>query len=465
MVLRPRLELEATLPPDPRQVSAWIGRGRPLEGVVIVGRALSVGAQAGPEVFSLCNTTWTNKTRANDEMFFNDTRFLTNTSFAFFEDACLFNGTLFLNVTESEWASANSTPPGRTPPPDTEEEALWEDMLFIGLLAISALVGTVGNAAVILAFCLYKKVRTTANTFILSTSFWDLVTSAVVIPLMITSVVTGEPNCGEACCAFVGFLSLKSVVQSMLSCTLIAFNRYVHVVLSVATYKRLFGPIKAFVWVAGSWMMCTLLMVPAISGLYGSFGWDAYSRVCQFSSVDTKSPLFYRDVLTSFYWVLAFSVSVFYIRIYLHVRKSTMAVGQHLGHSPQQVSLQAVKRTKHMFYIFFTFLILTCPGIVIMYIDFYGNSIHKAVFYPIIAIFYWNTAVNPIIYTWTLKEFRQGFKSMVRCRRQIVPNPPAAQPTVTAPRTSQLRGAVSRLTVSNQVVPVEPIATIPVVDT
>ncbi|CAH1266423.1 Hypp3366 [Branchiostoma lanceolatum] len=33
MVLRPRLELEATLPPDPRQVSAWIGRGRPLEGV------------------------------------------------------------------------------------------------------------------------------------------------------------------------------------------------------------------------------------------------------------------------------------------------------------------------------------------------------------------------------------------------------------------------------------------------
>eukprot|EP00058_Branchiostoma_floridae_P004120 XP_002589608.1 hypothetical protein BRAFLDRAFT_81576 [Branchiostoma floridae] len=426
---------------------------------VILGRALSVGAQTEHEVYSLCNTTRTNKTGANDERMFNDTGFFTDAGFAkdFFKDACLSNGTLSYNDTKT----ANSSL--LTPPPEIDEVAPWEDLLFLVLLVISALVGTVGNAAVILAFCLYKKVRTTANTFILNTSFWDLVTSAVIIPLTISSMVTGLPNCGEACCAFIGFLNLKSVVQSMLSCALIAFNRYVHIVLSLATYKRFFGPVKAFFWVVGSWMVSTLVMVPAISEVYGSLGWDAYSAVCQLSSADTTSVLFYRDVLASVYWVVVLAVCLFYARIYLHVRKSTMAIGQHLGHSPQQVSLQAVKRTKHMFYIFFTFLTLTCPGIITMYIDFYGNSIHKAIFYPVIAVFYLNTAVNPIIYTWTLKEFQQGFKSMVRCRRQLVPsNPLIVQPTCTAPRTSQLPGVVSRFTVSSHVVPAEP--TIPVVD-
>ncbi|CAH1272419.1 S1PR1 [Branchiostoma lanceolatum] len=346
-----------------------------------VGRALTVGSQTDPEVYSLCNTTWTNNSRLNNERFcnstrlFNSTRFLDNSSFfddkTFSKDTWIFSNKFYGNHTKPEWVSANESVV--TPPPDIDYEASWEDMLFIGLLAISALVGTVGNAAVILAFCLYRKVRTTANAFILNTSVWDLLESAVVKPLFISSMMSGLPNCGQSCCAFIG-------------------------------------------------------------------------------------PLFYKNVVLSLYWVVVFAISAFYIRIYLHVRKSTMAVGQHLGHSPQQVSLQAVKRTKHMFYIFFTFLTLTCPVVVMNYADFYATFVPKAVFFIIIAMYYWNSAVNPIIYTWTLKEFRQGFKSMVRCRRQIVPNPPAAQPTVSAPRTS-------RLTISNQVAPAEPIATIPVVDT
>ncbi|XP_035684260.1 rhodopsin, GQ-coupled-like [Branchiostoma floridae] len=176
---------------------------------VIVGRALSVGAQTEHEVYSLCNTTRTNKTGVNDERMFNDTGIFTDAS-SFATDVVFFNGTLCSNDTKT----ANSSLP--TPPPDIDEVAPWEDLLFIGLLAISALVGTVGNAAVILAFCLYEKVRTTANTFIMNTSFWDLVTSAVIIPLTMSSMVTGLPNCGEACCAFIGFLNLKSLPKSNL---------------------------------------------------------------------------------------------------------------------------------------------------------------------------------------------------------------------------------------------------------
>ncbi|XP_078586040.1 melatonin receptor type 1B-B-like [Branchiostoma floridae x Branchiostoma japonicum] len=426
---------------------------------VILGRALSVGAQTEHEVYSLCNTTRTNKTTVNDERMFNGTGFFIDAGFAkdvaFFKDSCLSNGTFSSNDTKT----ANVTLP-----PDIDEEAPWEDLLFIGLLAISALVGTVGNAAVILAFCIYKKVRTTANTFILNISFWDLVTSAVIIPLMISSMVTGLPNCGQACCAFIGFLSLFSITQSLMSSALISFNRYVHVVLSVATYRRLFGPVKTFLWVVGAWAIGTLIMFPAMSGIYGTLGWDAYLQICQLSYDDPQSPLFFKYVFLSLYCAAVSAISAFYARIYLHVRKSTMAIGQHLGHSPQQVSLQAVKRTKHMFCIFFTFLTLTGPVVVVNYADYYASLIPKAIFVISAAMFYLNNAVNPIIYTWTLKEFRQAFKSMVRCRRQLVPsNPPNVQPTCTAQRTSQLPGVVSRLTVSNRVGPAEP--TIPAVDT
>ncbi|XP_078687124.1 G-protein coupled receptor moody-like [Branchiostoma floridae x Branchiostoma belcheri] len=257
------------------------------------------------------------------------------------------------------------------------------------MLALSGLVGTVGNTAVVLAFCLYKKVRSAANTFILNTSVWDLVSSAAIIPLSLWSTLSGQPNCGKACCAFIGFLSMFSITQSLLSCALIAFNRYVHVVLSLATYKRLFNPVKAFLWVVGAWVAGILIMSPAIAGIYGTLGWDAYVHVCQLSSDDPKGVLFLKHVLMSTHWAAAFAIFAFYARIYLHVRKSAMAVGQHLGHSPQQVSLQAVKRTKHMFYIYFTFFALTTPAIVVsFYVDPYATILPKAVTFACVALYY-----------------------------------------------------------------------------
>ncbi|XP_019632523.1 PREDICTED: melatonin-related receptor-like [Branchiostoma belcheri] len=354
-----------------------------------------------------------------------------------------------------------------TPPSDIGYVASWEDVLFLGMLAMSGLVGTVGNTAVVLAFCLYKKVRSAANTFILNTSVWDLVSSAAIIPLFLWSMISGQPNCGEACCAFIGFLSMFSITQSLLSCALIAFNRYVHVVLSLATYKRLFSPVKAFLWVVGAWVTGILIMFPATAGIYGTLGWDAYVHVCQLSSVDPKSVLYMKHILMSTHWAAAFAIFAFYARIYLHVRKSAMSVGQHLGHSPHQVSLQAVKRTKHMFYIFFTFFALTSPGIVLSgYIDPHAILLPKAVFVICVALYYWNTAVNPIIYTWTLKEFRQGFKSMVRCRRHIVPVPLAPNPAVVKTvKLTNLKKAPLRLTVSNRVGQQQAGPSMPVVNT
>ncbi|XP_078606233.1 melatonin receptor type 1C-like [Branchiostoma floridae x Branchiostoma japonicum] len=425
---------------------------------VIVGRALSVGTQTDPEVYSLCNTNRTNKTRTKDEVSFNNTNFLSNTSFlrdmTFFGETWLFNDTISFNNTKAGMIMMSVNKSALKSPPDMVYEFQWEDGLLVALLGISSMVGTIGNAAVILAFCMYKKIRTTDNAFILNTSIWDLVTSAVIIPLIISSTLTGLPNCGQACCAFIGFLNLFSLLQSLLSCALIAFNRYVHVVLSLATYKRLFGPVKAFLWVVGSWVTGTLIMFPAMSGIYGSLGWDAYIQICQLSHEDPASVLFFKNVVLSMYWAVVFTISAFYARIYLHVRKSTMAIGQHLGYSPQQVSLQAVKRTKHMFYIFFTFLTLTCPNVVINYVDFYATLLPKAVFFTSSALYILNTAVNPVIYTWTLKEFRQGFKSMVRCRRHIVPNPQAGQPADQRP--VRVINVLSRLGVSNRVAPSEP---------
>jgi len=72
---------------------------------VILGRALSVGAQTEHEVYSLCNTTRTNKTNVNDERMFNGTGFFIDAGFAkdvaFFKDSCLSNGTFSSNDTKT----------------------------------------------------------------------------------------------------------------------------------------------------------------------------------------------------------------------------------------------------------------------------------------------------------------------------------------------------------------------------
>ncbi|XP_019638193.1 PREDICTED: alpha-1A adrenergic receptor-like [Branchiostoma belcheri] len=286
--------------------------------------------------------------------------------------------------------------------------------LVSGLFVI---VGTIGNGLVILAFCSYRQVRTSAHTFILSISISDIMMTGFHYPTGIVSMIIGAPAFGETLCPIQGALFFISIYVSFLSMVLIAFNRCMHITKSPSTYRKLFTPVKSFLWVLLSWVVAGLLLAPGFLG-YGEFGWSKY-QVCSITHENPYSAYYMASVFGISYWVVFFVVAGIYARIYFFVKDSVVtmaAANQNLANPKQYVSKRVIKQTKHMFIIFSAFTACTAPVFVI-----YGirNFLSREVIMMLLVLYSLNHVMNPFLYAWKLRVFRRAFKALVSCKRQL----------------------------------------------
>ncbi|XP_035668983.1 melatonin receptor type 1B-like [Branchiostoma floridae] len=284
---------------------------------------------------------------------------------------------------------------------------------------IFSAVGTIGNGMVITAFCTYRQVRTSANSFILSISISDIIITGFQYPVGMASSIIGAPSLGHAMCPVLGALFYFSIYVSLSSMVLIAFNRYIRVTKSPQTHMKLFSPFRSFLWILLSWVVSVLLVVPAFVG-YGEFGWNR-SRICGIMEGSPYSAHYVSTVYGTFYW-LTFCVVVFlYVRIYLFVKHSvvTMAANQNLANPGQYVSERVIKQTKHMFIIFITFTVCTAPSVLLYSINVHVDFLPFGVIVVSFMLYRLNYVLNPFLYAWKLPLFKRAFKALIRCKRQL----------------------------------------------
>ena len=114
--------------------------------------------------------------------------------------------------------------------------------------------GTVGNALVLLAVLLSKKVRTTTNAFVASLSTADLLT-CLVIPLDAAVVLSRTgPLFDEWVCGVATIVQNTAVGCSIFTLTFIGLNRLLLITRPVTTYRVVFTPKKMAVWLAITWL-------------------------------------------------------------------------------------------------------------------------------------------------------------------------------------------------------------------
>ncbi|XP_035668985.1 melatonin-related receptor-like [Branchiostoma floridae] len=285
---------------------------------------------------------------------------------------------------------------------------------------IFSAVGTIGNGMVITAFCTYRQVRTSANSFILSISISDIIITGFQYPVGMASSIIGAPSLGHAMCPILGALFFFSIYVSSSSMVLIAFNRCIHITMSTDTYRKLFSPFMSFLWILLSWVVSGLLVAPAFLG-YGEFGWNK-NRICSVMEGSPYSPQYVSNIFGGFYWLVFCVVVCLYVRIYLFSKKSVVtmaAVTPNLANPGQYVSKRMLKQTKHMFIIFSIFTVCTAPGVLFFSINVHADFLPFAAIVVSFMLYRLNYVLNPFLYAWKLSSFRRAFKALVRCKRQL----------------------------------------------
>ncbi|XP_019636691.1 PREDICTED: melatonin receptor type 1B-A-like [Branchiostoma belcheri] len=332
------------------------------------------------------------------------------------------------NVTSGNSSVTESTSESKSDSNSDHDVPMQVMVISSIVLGLYSIVGTVGNGLVILAFCMYRQVRTSAHTFIVSISVSDILITGLQYPTGIASMIIGAPSLGEAMCPILGATLFFSIYVSLFSVLLIAFNRCTHITKSPNTYQSLFAPLRSFLWVVLSWVVSALLVTPGFLG-YGEFGWGAEHRKCGMTDGNAYNKHYVSNIYALSYLIVFCLVAGVYLRIYFYVKDSvvTMAAANlNLANPEQYVSARVIKQTKHMFIIFTVFTVTSAPFVLLGSIDSHLPFMPREVSFVLIGMYCLNHVLNPFLYAWKLPVFRRAFKAIIRCKRHLPFQPGAA---------------------------------------
>ncbi|KAM9320220.1 adenosine receptor A3 [Gastrophryne carolinensis] len=285
----------------------------------------------------------------------------------------------------------------------------------IAYIAVESVIGIsaiLGNILVIWAVKLNSSLQNTTFFFIVSLAFADLAVGILVMPLAI--VVSLGKVLHFYSCLFMCCLMIVLTNASILSLLAISIDRYLRIKIStkykiVITSRR----IRLSIWVV--WI------VSFIVGLIPMFGWNKKGDVdyleCQFLSVISLDYMTYFNI---FGWVflpllvmLALYIEIFYL-IRKHMRKNASNM-KHRG----VFYGKEYKTAKSLALVLLLFALSWLPlSILNCCINFTPDIVNSSVFQPAILVAivlsHANSAMNPIIYAFRIKKFKDSYIQIIK---------------------------------------------------
>lgn len=235
-----------------------------------------------------------------------------------------------------------------------------------------------------------------SNIFICNLAISDLAVGVIAIPLSMAWKITNITSENTSVICAVGYSAAltgaTAAGSSFLTLILATFDRYLalryhlHYPTKVTTRRVL------VVCVVG-WLFS---FVEGLSLFYGITVFDSLALSCMVPSM--------------------ILLVVCYYKIYSIVHHHHNQIQAQVNHTEQQTALPNISRFKKtisvfVYLIIVFFLFYTPFGIVALYEKLKGYTVFYLHAYTIsLAIIYVNSALNPIIYCWRLKEFRNAMK-------------------------------------------------------
>ncbi|XP_061117749.1 lysophosphatidic acid receptor 1-A isoform X3 [Conger conger] len=155
-----------------------------------------------------------------------------------------------------------------------------------------------------------------------------------------------------------------------------------------------------------------------VMGAIPSAGWNC---ICDLSTCSNMAPLYSNSYLI--FWavfnLVTFAVMVvLYAHIFVYVRQRTMRMTRQIS-GPRRKRDTMMSLLKTVVIVLGAFIICWTPGLVLLLLDVFCvscNVLDFEKFFLLLAEF--NSAMNPIIYSYRDKEMSATFRQILCCRRQ-----------------------------------------------
>ncbi|XP_076441488.1 allatostatin-A receptor-like [Babylonia areolata] len=145
---------------------------------------------------------------------------------------------------------------------DSMNHFFWNELVpVVFVYSLTLLLGLVGNSLVIFSISYYRRMRSVTNVFLLSLATADLLLVLVCVPVKAVAFFAFTWDFGEAMCKLVNYTQSFSMVCSILTLTVISIERVVAVVFPLRA-KYLCTMRHAQIVVLCVWLISAVLAVP-----------------------------------------------------------------------------------------------------------------------------------------------------------------------------------------------------------
>ncbi|XP_052090650.1 G-protein coupled receptor moody-like [Mytilus californianus] len=288
-------------------------------------------------------------------------------------------------------------------------------LLAVTLVGLVIGVGCTGNIMVILAIKKKKKLQTISNVFVMNLAVCDLLLLGCVLPFNIYTYISDGWYTTSTLCKLVGFWGYTLTGTTIITLTLIAFNRY-KLVLDIGAYKQLYTRRNIILMLMVAWLVPAVCLIPALVGIWGQFGYVPMMVTCNLL-LDHRSQLFKIFLMVVRAVLPCFLIVYYYARIYHTTRKSHQRIGK-IGRNPSSLDVhnhaKEMHMTRMMLIIFLVFSLSYFPCTVTGMIDW--NIVLSKQYHMFCQIsIYLGSAANPLVYGLMNSQFRQAYRELVCC--------------------------------------------------
>ncbi|XP_078674130.1 adenosine receptor A2b-like isoform X2 [Branchiostoma floridae x Branchiostoma belcheri] len=287
---------------------------------------------------------------------------------------------------------------------------------------VIAFLSIFGNTLVCVAVLRGRRLRTPSNLLVVSLAVADICVGLFAIPFAIATSV-GLPLHPHACRFTLSFIIITTQT-SIFGMLAIAVDRYLAVGLHLS-YSRLVTTRRICLTIAGTWAAAAVIgLVPMV--------WhrsqDAFT-CCYFEDVINMSYMVYFNFFGTVLPPLVLAAAI-YTRVFLIARSQLKKISKlNIGLSSRDRRRAQIQREVRvavsLAMVVGAFAASWLPLHIINCVNFFTTTLrvpHQLVLSAIV-LSHANSAVNPVIYTWRLEEFRNAFKAILTawCRQTFGP--------------------------------------------
>ena len=320
-----------------------------------------------------------------------------------------------------------------------------------------------GNVLVITAVFKYERLRAITNFFIVSLAFADLLVAILVMPFSASmEMLSGKWVFGRTMCDIFNANDILFSTASLIHLCCISMDRYIAILHPLQYETKMTRP-RALLMLGVTWVASILISyIPVYSQLYTTEETlnelNTNPDLCQF-----KVNAIYAGVSSSVsFWIPCLIMIFIYLRIFLEARKQEKLIQSSTlymhysdtrryseyngeGGPPDSDTQRFERRRMKREHKAAKTLGIIMGAFIICFLPFFSwyvvtTSCGDACPYPPLlgsALFwvgYFNSCLNPIIYAYFNREFRNAFKKILHLER--VPCDGTSDPTTRALNTS-----------------------------